>query len=386
MNFYFANTLLLTNSPTEQCSFLYRHIIPFAHLHCVNQVTTVRLSSSFAIKTTLNSYSKSPCPFARALLLTNTHIEQCSLLYRQFVPCAHLYCVNQVTTVRLSSSFTIKATPNSYSKSSCPFARALLLTNTHTEQRSLLYRQIVPFAHLDCVNQVTTVRLSSSFTIKTTLNSYSKLPCPFTKALLLINSPTEQCSLLYSQIIPFAHSHCVNQVTTVRLSSSFAIKTTLNSCSKSPYPFTKALLLTNFPTEQCSLLYRQIIPFAHSHCVNQVTTVRLSSSFTIKTTLNSYSKSPCPFARALLLTNTHIEQCSLLYRQIVPFAHLDCVNQVTTVRLCSSFTIKTTLNSYSKSTCPFTKALLLTNTHIEQCSLLYKQIVPFAHLHCVNLV
>ena len=221
---------------------------------------------------------------------------------------------------------------------------------------------------LHCVNQVTTVRLSSSFTIKATLNSYSKSPCPFARALLLTNTHIEQCSLLYRQIIPFAHLHCVNQVTTVRLSSSFTIKTTLNSYSKSPCPFARALLLTNTHIEQCSLLHRQIVPFAHLHCVNQVTTVRLSSSFTIKTTLNSYSKSPCPFARVLLLTNTHIEQCSLLYRQIVPFAQLHCVNQVTTVRLGSSFTIKATLPSYSKSPGPFARSLLLTNTHIEQCS------------------
>ena len=378
--------MLLTNTHTKQRSLLYRQIVPFAHLHCVNQVTTVRLSSSFTIKTTLNSYSKSPCPFTKALLLINSPTEQYSLLYSQIIPFAHSHCVNQVTTVRLSSSFAIKTTLNSCSKSPYPFTKALLLTNFPTEQCSLLYRQIILFAHLHCVNQVTTVRLSSSFTIKTTLNSYSKSPCPFARVLLLTNTHIEQCSLLYRQIVPFAHLYCVNQVTTVRLSSSFTIKATPNSYSKSPCPFARALLLTNTHIEQRSLLYRQIVPLAHLHCVNQVTTVRLSSSFTIKATPNSYSKSPCPFARALLLTNTHIEQRSLLYRQIVPFAHLHCVNQVTTVRLSSSFTIKTTLNSYSKSTCPFTKALLLTNTHIEQRSLLYRQIVPFAHLHCVNLV
>ena len=195
-------------------------------------MTTVRLSSSFTSKTTLNSYSKSTCPFAKALLLTITHIEQCSFLHRQIVPFAHLHCVNQVTTIRLSSSFTIKTTLNSYSKSTCLFAKALLLSTTHIEQCSLLYRQIVPFVHLHCVNQVTTVRLSSSFTSTTTLNSYSKSTCPFAKALLLTITHIEQCSLLYRQIVPFAHLHCVNQVTTIRLSSSFTIKTTLNSCTK----------------------------------------------------------------------------------------------------------------------------------------------------------
>ena len=133
------------------------------------------------------------------------------------------------------------------------------------------------------------------------------------------------------------------------------------------FSFAKALLLNNTHIEQCSLLYRQIVPFAHLHCVNQVITIRLSSSLTIKTTLNSYSKSTCPFAKALLLRTTHIEQCSLLYRQIVPFVHLHCVNQVTTVRLSSSFTSKTTLNSYSKSTCPFAKAV---TDYYSHCTML----------------